>query len=774
MFLVSDLLLSSSHVTFSLITHPEERSAVGRTEPRTAAGLTGTVLQKPRSHSWTPCGLHSNQSFKGSPVRLAAISSAVCESFAPFRVPSVSMYCLFFSAGLSHGRDYSRTHRCASAQLSSIDGRTRALFFGEHNSDALALQQLSGAIYSIDRTIYSSGMFSPRGTPGSGRRQAPRTGGRKSMSAVQSGLLFSPRRSAVTARSTPTRVQSLVAADSNNYDVQTFGSSLPVKVMEALTTADEDDQISVKLEASGWAWMICGERLIVWKVSQTSVAKLSVCKDLPLPSSEFAYTADLISITSSAPLNSAPIQSISALVVSPDGSARFWPSLAHEGTYTEISLDLSGHTCNCVAAVKGGSFIVSSYGGHLLRLSPDSSGKLHHRPVQQGQGMLSGISRRVSSLFGIRGQPADLTCTGPVVQTLLVQGLEKECQVFAVLWVKETSSLFTLTSCGLSKWEVDESSEAQVLSWSTNRMMADGISEAVWDSESNYSEIKKGVNVSYLDLQHSSAGVVVLAAAWHLGDVPCVAYFCLVTLGESSAASPDLLTVEVTKYNPCFQSEEELQKTRLLVPEPSSSVAFLYNEELVFACSTGAGRGAVAEEKIPFSAPGDRIHGGGVCAGLPVFFSQNSGLVAVLARESASLLPETMEDSLCTSVAGAGPEVTPPKAEPVEQEDKTKLLKQAFLQFCRHDLLGAQALVDELFPGDGEAAADLDAVVTRIDLDLVDDYPACDPRWAESVPDGECLSVHPSLFHPLVKENLVSVCDVASFSVCLASSCEVT
>lgn len=39
-------------------------------------------------------------------------------------------------------------------------------------------------------------------------------------------------------RSTPTRVQSHAAADSINYDVQTFGSSLPVKVMEALTMAD--------------------------------------------------------------------------------------------------------------------------------------------------------------------------------------------------------------------------------------------------------------------------------------------------------------------------------------------------------------------------------------------------------------------------------------------------------------------------------------------------------------------------------------------------------
>lgn len=47
-------------------------------------------------------------------------------------------------------------------------------------------------------------------------------------------------------------------------------------------------------------------------------------------------------------------------------------------------------------------------------------------------------------------------------------------------------------------------------------------------------------------------------------------------------------------------------------------------------------------------------------------------------------------------------------------------------------------MTDELFPpkGDGEVGGELDLVVTRINLDLVDDYPASDPRWAESVPDG--------------------------------------
>ncbi|XP_056136281.1 nuclear pore complex protein Nup133 [Lampris incognitus] len=560
-------------------------------------------------------------------------------------------------------------------------------------------------------------MFTPRVTRNSGRRQSSRAAGRKSLGGTPTGL-FSPRRTSLSARSTPTRVQSLTATESVNFNVQTFGSSLPVKVMEALTMADADDQISVKVDESGWAWIVCGVRLIIWKICQTAVAKLSVCKELQLPHSKYVYTADLIAISSPGPLETAPVQSISVLAVASEGMARFWLNLSHEGNYYETDLDV-GDVCNYVVAVRGGSFVLSSAKNQLLRVSVDSSGKFHCRGLQQGQGVLSGIGRRVSSLFSILAPPANDT-------------------LHSVLWVGETACLYTLTSSSLSKWEVDESSEHQVLRWDTTRALTESIADAIWGSESNYQEMREGVSVAYLDMKPSQSGLVVLAAAWHPSDTPCLAYFCLVTLQDNGSSILDQFTVEITKHNQLFQSEEMLYSTRLVVPRASGSSAFIYNEELVYACSTGTSQGSLPEEKISFNSYGDRMCGGGFCAGLPIFFSQNSGLVAVVARESASILPETMEDALCSSLATA-PEVstmeTPIRMEAVAQEDKTKHLKAAFLQFCRNDLVGAQSLTDDLFPTDGEEDAELDSVVTRINLDLVDDYPASDPRWAESVPD---------------------------------------
>uniref|UniRef100_A0A8C5H5X8 Nuclear pore complex protein Nup133 n=1 Tax=Gouania willdenowi TaxID=441366 RepID=A0A8C5H5X8_GOUWI len=541
---------------------------------------------------------------------------------------------------------------------------------------------------------------------------------RKSLDHV---MLLKQRTIVNNSRSTPTRMQSHATAEIINYDVQTFGSSLPVKVMEALTMADANDQISVKVNESGWAWMVCGERLIIWKICQTAVAKLSVCKDLQLPSSEYNYTADLVAVTSPAPLEVATIQSISVLAVSVEGAARFWPSLSQEGNYTDTDINL-GDLCNFVLAVTNGSFVLSSEKNHLLRARTDFSGKLQCRALQQGQGMLSGIGRRVSSLFGILPPPANDI-------------------LHNVLWVGGTSCLYTLTSSSLNKWEVDDNSEHQVFSWDVRRALTESVIDAIWGSESNYEEVKEGANVAYLDMKLGQAGLVILATAWNPSDTPCLAHFCLITLQETGGTICEQFTVEVTKHSSMFQTEEDLQDTRLLLPPSPGFTAYLYNEELVFACSTGHGRAAMPDEKISFTSPGDGVRGGGCCANLPVFFSQNSGLVAVVARESASILPETMEESLCSSLGHSSSyalvTLMETRAEPVAQEDKTKLLKAAFLQFCRNDLVGAQTVTDEIFPSDtdGEEVAELDNMVTQINLDLVDDYPASDPRWAESVPD---------------------------------------
>ncbi|XP_069091086.1 nuclear pore complex protein Nup133 [Pleurodeles waltl] len=572
---------------------------------------------------------------------------------------------------------------------------------------------------------------SPRTPVGAARKalgaSAVRAGsGSRRSSGVGGGAgIFSPvgrKQSMPSARATPSRaVQHPAASETVNYDVKTFGSSLPVKVMEALANAEADETLTVKVDETGWAWLVCKDRLIIWKNGHSSFAKLMVCKELQLPPSEFPGSADLVSISChSASAETSSTQSIAVMAAICEGSVRYWPTLVHEGTYSDYSVDFGGNLCAFLTAVKGASFVLSSSANQLVRLTPDGTGKIHHRPLQQGQGMLSGIGRRVSTLFGILG-----------ANTAVV--------LHSVLWDKE-DCFYTLTNSSLNKWEMDETSERQILSWDMTRTLKENISDAIWGSESNYEDIKDGVNIQYLDLQQNKSGLVILAAAWHPGDNPCVSYYTLITVQDEGYNMSDEITVEVTQYNPHFQSEESLF-CQLVIPEFSSQAAFLHTEDSVFACSTGVGRSSLPQEKITFGAQGDTILGAGPCFGFPVFFTRNCGLVAIFAREGVSMLPEDVEESLTTSATvpsseghileGTG------KQETVAQEDKVKFLKGAFVQFCRKDLLIAQSMVEELFPVDPDFDSDLelDTAVAQISVDLVDDYPALDPRWAESVPD---------------------------------------
>nr|XP_003415271.1 nuclear pore complex protein Nup133 isoform X1 [Loxodonta africana] len=579
---------------------------------------------------------------------------------------------------------------------------------------------------------------SPR-TPGPGSRRGPlggmgpgstpRAASRKGLSlgsAVSSPVLFSPvgRRSSLSSRGTPTRMfLHHSVTESMNYDVKTFGSSLPVKIMEALTLAEVDDQLAVHIDDSGWACLVCKEKLIVWKIGLSPITKLSLCKELQLPPSDFQWSADLVALSSSALTGEAhSIQDVAVMAATREGSIRYWPNLAHEDTYTETSVDLGGDkTYNFLTAVQGGSFILSSSGSRLIRLVPESSGKVHQHLLPQGQGVLSGIGRKVSSLLGILSASSDLTLS-------------------SVLWDRERSSLYSLTNSNISKWELDDSSEKHAQSWDINRALKESIADAIWGSESNYEAIKEGVNIRYLDLKQNCDGLLILAAAWHPADTPCLVYYSLVTVEDDGYQMAGAVTVEVTQYNPPFQSED-LIKCRLVVPNFSNQTAYLCTENAIYVCSTGNGRLSLPREKIGFAAQGDSILGAGSCGGVPIVFSRNSGLMAIMLRENVSILAEDLEDSLTSSVAGPNSESmvfeTTTKNETIAQEDKTRLLKAAFLQYCRKDLGHAQMMVDELFSSHPDLGSDseLDRAVTQVSMDLVDDYPASDPRWAESVPE---------------------------------------
>ena len=77
-------------------------------------------------------------------------------------------------------------------------------------------------------------------------------------------------------------------------------------------------------------------------------------------------------------------------------------------------------------------------------------------------------------------------------------------------------------------------------------------------------------------------------------------------------------------------------------------------------------------------------------------------------------------------------------------ESKKDQLKAAFLLFCRREFNQASSIVEEIFPQKSEADeadSSLDRLVVAMSADLIDDFPASDPRWLVTVPGAEASGI---------------------------------
>ena len=107
-------------------------------------------------------------------------------------------------------------------------------------------------------------------------------------------------------------------------------------------------ECSVSLSKDGWSWFVCGRQLVIWKYSKSAANTVSSTPsrksiaisspkshELTLPPSDLAHKSDLVAVFCSEP-DSVP----SCIAVSPEGTVRYWDSIAHENFFVEINADL--------------------------------------------------------------------------------------------------------------------------------------------------------------------------------------------------------------------------------------------------------------------------------------------------------------------------------------------------------------------------------------------------------------------------------------------------
>ncbi|XP_076054579.1 nuclear pore complex protein Nup133 isoform X2 [Oratosquilla oratoria] len=554
----------------------------------------------------------------------------------------------------------------------------------------------------------------------------------------RSGNIFTPgakRSPFPQGRTTPLNRSfqgSQLIEGSGQYHMESYGSSLPALVMEVLAYADRNTEMSAQLDPSGWAWLVCGRRLLIWRYRPEGEKRLANTqfRELTLPPSDLAHRAQLVTVYASSE-NQVP----SCIAVSPEGFVRYWPSIAHEGSYHEVSTELQGQECDSVLFLgcSLGCFLATTTSTTLL-IQPGSSGlggqqSVHVRLLKVPAGWLGGMSKRVSSL--VFGSMPTQAPEARFVRAVGIPGAKS-----GEHWILVLSAHF------LQKWHV-EVGESDKLLYQCNveKYIREGFVDHVWGRER---ATAPQLRVWLVDMQPTAISSVMILTAAVNPQVSQQLVYALVTLDTSTDAPPTgVSNFSVLKHSEYYQESAEsvLLSQRFLL---CKNTAYIYNKTTVL-CVSANGEGD-SGDRVEFSGAGDSIFGVGRSKGYPLFFSANNGIVSISPahqlNQSSMMLnesiaedqPSRISEALSMSIASVGQEQIG------SSEDKVTRLQTAFLHYNRKNMTQAQSILDDLLDN-----TTLDRTVLQLSANLLDDTPANDPRWAENLQEAKVEATAPLL-----------------------------
>ena len=275
------------------------------------------------------------------------------------------------------------------------------------------------------------------------------------------------------------------------------------------------------------------------------------------------------------------------------------------------------------------------------------------------------------------------------------------------------------------------------------------------------------LNVYLLDVQFSStSNITILLAASNLQDPDSNSlHYALASLSSIQEATPmKFCEFCILKHQSHLGQGYEKSGVGGNRAKPfnyrlltfGGQFAYVFNSEGIMCCTVTLDEDE--PDNIDFKSGGNGIlgSGGGNGESAAIFFTLSQGLVNVAPNTANTMMSASinqsmmmnesrtgggggfmstskLSESLCLNVSQAGLENM------TMSEDKNDQLKAAFLLFCKRDIAQSIKLVENLFPNPDSpdfAAVDssLDRVVVHMSRDLIDDFPASDPRWMESLP----------------------------------------
>ncbi|KAJ8683493.1 hypothetical protein QAD02_019285 [Eretmocerus hayati] len=516
-----------------------------------------------------------------------------------------------------------------------------------------------------------------------------------------------------------------------NHIVENFGSSLPVLVTEALTFVERNTAVSVSISSDGWAWLVCGRRLLVWQCKTTiHDAKQrrtfkTHCRELLLPQSDLAHKAECIAVWLPAGQ-----QVPSCMAVSPEGMVRYWQNIANEEQSVETSAELAGQEVNCLTYTPGCGCILATTTCTVALLQPQTAGgrsSISCRVLRTSQGWLGGIGRRMSSLFfGSIPQ-------SPVLETKLIKvictGISDRGSKVLIL-AGNSLQLWSFPIGEQEKMEFDEDIGITVTQAFQRRL---------WESTACSPQ---NMTTWLIDIQPTEEGIIVLMAA-HCPDVSMQIHFAvgLLPLSGTSLTNSFKWFLSI-KVDSVFYNDDIESIIRSYHFVFAGWEVIVYNQHHIIIISNLS---EYEQDKIYLTRGGDdSILGGALCSGTPVLFTRNLGLITVSPSDFTNQdFNQSYSDVNASVDQGGNISMTPDQFtalisneeinEMFYNSDSVKQIQAAFLLNVRGNKDQSEEILNQLFPMQEEPVMDIDAsldtLVLKVAKYLIDDYPANDPRW---------------------------------------------
>ncbi|XP_028398502.1 nuclear pore complex protein Nup133-like [Dendronephthya gigantea] len=558
----------------------------------------------------------------------------------------------------------------------------------------------------------------------------PRNTSRRSLSSPgQSSRLF-PRSNRSGTHSQKPSIPARVIEETPLHLVETYGLPLPVQVNEVAAAHERSSPVSVHLDPSGWAWLVFERRLLVWRYKSTEKSKATFCKEFVLPPTELYNSAKLVCLVGAPNIDS---RQYGVLAVSPEGLVCYWPSMMYESSPIETETELVGQEFHSLIEFQPHGYLLSTTTNDILLLQIQKKTISFHRFRQPG-GVLSGFGRRMSSfIFGANESSSSL------LRKIIV---EKDCQ-------GSLRNFYALSENSLRKWTAENHggrgiSEKTEVEWNICALFEQQTSQRF---QIGLDKVKSFC----IDAQESSSGISVLSAMLvqnpELDEARM--YYFLGTLDVDDESDTFGRFVSFVQLRFAEEYKEELHQKlvdfQLLIPA-SSKHAFLYSENIIVPFSIKNTDEVL--NKVEFLAEDEGLWGSGFSENLALFFVRRHGIINITATTENESESETEHLASPHQLASE----IPAQEDNVGAGDNMGTLRTAFLQFCQGNKDQAQTMCEEQFEDISlfEGVSSFDNAVVNVSQEIIDDYPASDPRWAEAVPaDSGSSSASLIIIHQL-------------------------